>query len=91
VLPGVPVPVIGDPLVGFTTGAVGGTVSTVTTRAVSGLTLPAGSVAVTVRLLVPSGNGVIGVIDQVPSGCTVVVPIVSPFVSLIVIKEAKEV
>jgi hypothetical protein len=86
VSPGVPVPLIGLPLVGLTTGGVGGTVSTVIGVVVGVEVLPARSVAVVDRVCVPSVNGVVGVIDQVPSGLTVVVPRVLPNSSLTVIR-----
>jgi hypothetical protein len=66
-------------------GAVGATLSIVITTGNAGETFPAGSVAKAFKGLAPIGSGVVGVIDQVPSGRTVVVPITVPAAFLIVI------
>ncbi|ODU13219.1 MAG: hypothetical protein ABS94_27325 [Variovorax sp. SCN 67-85] len=55
--------------------AAGAVVSTLTVKAPEGgLSLPAGSTAVVVSRCEPSASGVVGVKLQVPSGCTVVLP-----------------
>ena len=54
-------------------GAAGTVVSMVIGSAVGALTLPAGSVAVTVMVFTPSARGVVGVTDQVPSAATTAV------------------
>jgi hypothetical protein len=81
--------IVTDPEVGFGvevhTGAVGAIVSTVTVTVVAGDTFPAGSVAVTAKVFGPCGNGVTGVIVQVPDPFTIPVPITSPLAFLIVI------
>ncbi|ARF89233.1 uncharacterized protein BCN122_II2490 [Burkholderia cenocepacia] len=63
------------PSVAFTVGIAGAVVSIVRSKAVLGtLTLPAASVAVTVRLCAPLPKPVVGVNVQFPDGSAVVVP-----------------
>ena len=60
----------------------GAVVSMMTGSGAGALVLPAGSVAVTVRALGPSGSGVVGVMAQVPSAATTAVPMTLPCGSL---------
>ena len=62
---------------------VGGAVSMTTGSMVLGLDRPAGLVSTTLRLLVPSGRGVVGVRLQEPLGPTTAVPITLPEGSVI--------
>ena len=97
VSPGVPVPVrvgvvslvMPSPLVplslvgarlAVSTPASGATM--VTGSGVGALTVPAGLVCTTLRLLVPRGSAVVGVAAQVPSGATVAVAMTLPAGSL---------
>ena len=57
-----------------TVGAAGAVVSMVTGTGVAALVLPAGSVALTLRLLRPSAKAVVGVMAQVPPAATTAVP-----------------
>ena len=66
------------------TMTLGVTLSMVTGSGAEGLTLPAGSVAVMVRALRPSGSAVVGVAAQVPLGCTTAVAMVLPAASWMV-------
>src|SRR5580765_6432090 len=87
VAPASPVPLtvgvsslVTDPSTGAViTGAAGAAVSTVMVTGAEGKELfPAGSVWVAVRVVSPSGSGVVGVTDHVPPASTVVVPIGLP-------------
>ena len=61
-----------------TVGASGAVVSIVNVSDVEGDTLPAGSVAVTVKVFTPAGNAAAGVTLHAPFGATVVVSTVPP-------------
>ena len=76
--------VVSDVVWAVTTGAAGAVVSTITGSGVAGLVNPAGLVSVTLRLLVPSGNAVVGVMLQLPSAATTAVPMTLPAGSLMV-------
>ena len=65
-------------------GAAGAVVSMVMGSVVAAPVLPAGSVAVMLRVLTHSGKAVVGVADQVPSGATVAVAMTVPAASLMV-------
>jgi len=64
------------------TGAAGAVVSMVTGTTVSALTLPCGSVAVTLKFCKPSGKAAVGVMAHVPLAATTAVPSTAPLAAL---------
>ena len=79
--PATPLSLLGSKI---TVGADGAVLSMVIGNAVAGLLLPAGSVAVTLKLFSPCGNGLLRVALQVPFGCTVAVAMMWLWASVIV-------